>query len=486
MTKSELLELVANGENSGVEFKRDDVRPEQLAREIVALANFQGGRILLGIDDDGTISGIRRADLEHWVMDTVFSRYVHPMIVPFYEEVRIDEKLRVAVITISQGVIKPYVVRDRGREDIYFRVGSTSRSATREQQARLYALGGMLHAELLPVSGSGLADLSQDRLKDYLTSIMGDKAVPADDAQWRARLGGLGFMTESAHRSPECTIAGLVLFGHSPRRLLRQAGVRWMAFEGKDKSYRALDDRLVDGPLVALRAPSPGGSGDVAENGLFERLVGAMRPFVSEESGDVNASMRRERSWLYPVEALRESIVNAVAHRDWTRHEEIEVTRYADRLEVTSPGALQNSMTVEKMVAGPALTAQSVDCRGSPRLRVCRRARNGGAHQNHSPRPGPQRDGTGVRRNGGPSQGRHAQGTATVSRSRLNRPCARLRDPLDGPRCRVATRGLSCRATVEEDMFSRRIRIRCQRRVASRRRFRAATGKVAHSPRQDG
>lgn len=50
--------------------------------------------------------------------------------------------------------------------------------------------------------------------------------------------------------------------------------------------------------------------------------------------------------------ALREAIVNALAHRDWTRYAEVEIVRYADRLEVLSPGSLQNSMTVEKMVAG--------------------------------------------------------------------------------------------------------------------------------------
>lgn len=164
MTKSELLELIANGENSGVEFKRDDVRPEQLAKEVVALANFQGGRILLGVDDDGTITGIQRRDLEHWVMDTVFGRTVHPMILPFYEEIQIDDQQRVAVISFSQGTTKPYVVRHHGREDIYIRVGSTSQLATHEQQARLFALGGMLHTELLPVSGSALRDLSQERL----------------------------------------------------------------------------------------------------------------------------------------------------------------------------------------------------------------------------------------------------------------------------------------------------------------------------------
>ena len=66
----------------------------------------------------------------------------------------------------------------------------------------------------------------------------------------------------------------------------------------------------------------------------------------------MDVSLRRGRRWQYPIEALREAIVNALAHRDWTRYEEIEVVRYADRLEVLSPGALQNTMTVEKMVAG--------------------------------------------------------------------------------------------------------------------------------------
>ena len=94
--RSDLLALIAGGENSGVEFKRDDVRPEQLAKEVVALANFQGGRILVGVEDDGAISGIRRDHLERWVMDAVFGQAVHPMMLPFYEEVPIDDARRVA------------------------------------------------------------------------------------------------------------------------------------------------------------------------------------------------------------------------------------------------------------------------------------------------------------------------------------------------------------------------------------------------------
>ena len=168
MTKIELLELFANGESSGVEFKRDDIRPERLAKEIVALANLQGGRILLGVEDDGTPTGIQRPNLEEWVMDTVFGHYVHPMILPFYEE----------------------------------------------------------------------------------------------------------------------------------------------------------------------------------------ELIERMRPFVSEDASEITDGVRRDRRWLYPLEALREALINAFAHRDWTRIEDIEVVRYANRLEIKSPGALPNSMTVEKMLAG--------------------------------------------------------------------------------------------------------------------------------------
>ena len=89
MLKTELLEIIANGENSGIEFKRDDIRPEQLAKEIVAFANLQGGRLLLGVEDDGIISGLTRSNTQEWVLN-VFRDKVSPQIIPFYEELQID------------------------------------------------------------------------------------------------------------------------------------------------------------------------------------------------------------------------------------------------------------------------------------------------------------------------------------------------------------------------------------------------------------
>lgn len=351
MLKSDVLQLIANGENSGVEFKRDDLRPEQLAKEIVALANLKGGSLLLGVEDDGSISGIQRADLELWVMDTVFGRYVHPMILPYYEEVAIDGR-RVAVISLTEGAAKPYVLRNNGREEIYVRVGSTSRLATREQQARLFESGGLLHSEVLPVSGSTLDDLDLARLTDYLLSITGDPSAPATPADWEQRLAGLGFMVARPDGPLVCTIAGLVLFGHGPRRAMRYAGVRWMSFAGTDKEYDAQDDSVLDGPLLALWRGGPGEPREFVEGGLLERLVDRMRPFTTHAGGELQDGVRRDAVERYPAEAVREAVLNALVHRDWTRAMEVEVVNYADRLEVISPGSLQNSMTVEKMLAG--------------------------------------------------------------------------------------------------------------------------------------
>lgn len=352
MLQAELLALIANGENSGVEFKRDDLRPEQLAKEIVALANLQGGQLLLGVEDDGTVSGVARPDLERWVMDTVFGRYIHPLILPFYEEVAMDNGKRVAVISLTQGVAKPYVLRQNDREDIYIRVGSTSRLATREQQARLFESGGMLHTELLPVSGTRLDDLDQARLTDYLVNIAGDESAPGEQASWEQRLTGLGLMTAGQQSSVVCTMAGLVLFGHSPRRSLRQAGVRWMSFAGNDMDYQAQDDTVIDAPLVALWKGRPGSGRSVVADGLIERLMDRMRPFVTTEAASINAQLRRDTLHRYPLDAVREALLNALVHRDWTRATEVEVINYVDRLVITSPGALQNSMTIEKMLAG--------------------------------------------------------------------------------------------------------------------------------------
>ena len=352
MLRSELLEIIANGESSGVEFKRDDIRPELLGKEIVALANLNGGMILLGVEDDGTISGIQRPNLEQWVMDTVFSAKVHPMILPFYEEVKMTAEKRVAVVSFPQGTAKPYVLRHKNREEIYIRLGSISKLATREQQARLFASGGILHTETLPVSGTSFRSLDLMRLKDYFKTIIMDRNIPKNEKDWIRRLNWMGFMTDAPGNKTVCTIADLLLFGISPRRFMRQAGIRLMVFEGQSKEYRSLMDEVVNGPLVGRWTIDEQGNRDLVSYGVIDLFAEKIRPFVFTDLDEVDDDLRRTKQWIYPWEAIREAAINAIAHRDWTRSVDVEITVYSNRLEIISPGALQNSMTVEKMIAG--------------------------------------------------------------------------------------------------------------------------------------
>lgn len=352
MLKSELLEIIANGENSGVEFKRDDIRPEQLAKEVVALANFLGGRILLGVEDDGAVSGIQRPNLEEWVMN-VFRDRVHPMLLPFYEEIQVEQGIRVAVISFPQGIAKPYVVRHSGSEEIFVRMGTTSRLATREQQARLFSAGSLLHTELLPVAGTDFRTLDRVRFTDYLRNVLNDPEIPGEEDQsaWEVRAEGLGLMVRTEQQPAMCTIAGVVLFGINPRKYVRTSGLRVMAFEGVEKDYDARLDTTLDGPLVGRWEQSSNGR-NLVDNGLLERFMDVISPFISKTAPEPNAQLRRDKLWFYPIEAMREVVLNALTHRDWTRNVDVEVVAYADRLEVVSPGALPNSMTIEKMKAG--------------------------------------------------------------------------------------------------------------------------------------
>jgi len=347
MLKTELLEIIANGENSGVEFKRDDIRPEQLAKEIVALVNFQGGQIILGVEDDGTISGLNRTNAEEWVMNVVRDK-IHPQILPFYEEIKIEEGVFVAIITFPLGISKPYVLRDRGEEKVFIRIGSTSQLATREQQMRLFELGGMLHTEVLPVARTHSDCLDKARLENYLSDILQDPDIPKTDDDWEIRLAGLGFLNEA---NGLCTVAGLLLFGKNPRQYLKQAGIRVFAFDGEDKEYKANLDLIIGAPLVGRWDVTESGK-QLIDNGLIENFIEQVKPFITQEADEIDEGFRRELEWFYPSDAVREVLINALAHRDWTRFVDIEVGIYSDRLEVISPGALQNSMTVNKMVLG--------------------------------------------------------------------------------------------------------------------------------------
>lgn len=128
-TRTELLEIISNGENSGVEFKRDDLQNHALARELVAFSNLEGGMVLLGVEDDGSVAGLTRENLEEWVM-TVCRDKIRPAIIPFFEVIRdADPGKDVAIVRVERG-FDVHSLWHNNRNTYYIRVGSQTREPT--------------------------------------------------------------------------------------------------------------------------------------------------------------------------------------------------------------------------------------------------------------------------------------------------------------------------------------------------------------------
>ncbi|MGI9000682.1 MAG: ATP-binding protein [Pseudonocardia sp.] len=340
-TRTELFELLRNGENSGVEFKCDTLEARSLACEIVALTNLSGGRILLGVETDGTVVGSTRPNLEEWVMQACRDK-VRPGVIPYIEIVRdVMPGRDVAIVEVSRGYAL-HALWHNNHRTYFVQVGSTNREVNEAELARLVRQRGSLRTELQPVSGTSSANLDGRRLVDYFNRIRG-QILPVDLEQRERLLVNTEFVTSDG----PATVAGMALFSVEATRFLPHAGISAAAYPGSEKDYTAVERTQLRGPMTALQ-----GTGGLVEAGLVEQAWA----FVARTAGGrsiIVDGARRVDSPAYPEEVIREVIVNAVVHRDYLlTSSDIELSVYADRLEVISPGRLPNGITVESIRDG--------------------------------------------------------------------------------------------------------------------------------------
>lgn len=372
MNRIDLAELIRNGENSGVEFKRDDIRPEQLAKEIAGFLNLEGGYILLGVEDDGSVTGLTRTprEAEEWVMQAA-RVHVQPGAIPFWRTVQWREETWIGIVSLpSDAPDKPYKFK-RGQTWVtQVRVGTTTRDATNPEEMRLYQQSGHLQYDHKPVPGSSIHDLDRRRLINHFRDLRRQNLPPWENrGAWVRLLVNTGLMIEQRGNAMP-SAGGLLLFGKHPNAFLPQAGINAAAYPGLEKDYNASARAILRGPAVSLfPAPDTGSRQpypempetfsdytDCIETGLIEQAMDFVRRNIEIQAWIDRAGRRQER-WSYLMDTIREAVVNAVAHRDYTiTVRDIELSLYADRLEIVSPGRLPNTVTVEKMRAGYSAT----------------------------------------------------------------------------------------------------------------------------------
>ena len=327
MTLEVFEQLINQREGETLEFKREMPSSSDLAKMITAFYNTSGGIIVFGVDN-GTrrLIGIPNPQgVETGIVNIIRDRCSLD-VMPSIDFVSYRD-MEFVIVTCPQGARKPYLVS--GETSPYIRVGSSNRKAQDEEIRRLYIEGSEGGFEALPCLSATIADLSEALIAAYVQRRDETSGQPLG-LSWEEALRSLGCLIEhGATWIP--TNAGVMLFTETPQRFIGQAEATCVRFKGTDvMSY--IDRRNLRGPLYQLV--------DDAEQFIYRHIKVGRRI-----EGFVGVEYRE-----YPQEAVREAIVNAVVHRDYSRRGQcIRVFMFDDRIEVYSPGTLPPGVSLEKM-----------------------------------------------------------------------------------------------------------------------------------------
>ncbi|PTS82259.1 transcriptional regulator [Pseudomonas sp. HMWF032] len=333
----ELIYQIRLGEDSAYEFKAitlkgkkvDKPHSDSIADELAAFANTSGGILVLGVNDKTrNIEGITRDDLdtvELWLTNLA-SQLIDP---PLPIETRLVE------IPDQQGEAKPVVwVRvnkslfvHRSPAGYSHRVGSSKRLMSPELLARMFqqrSMARLIRFDEQRVPGTRREDIAAELKARFLRG----------DLPEALQLKKLYLLLEDENHQPQLTVTGVLLLTRRPADFLSSALVQCVAYSGTERNAEyQLDAQDCDGPV------------DEQIQQAFNFVKRNMRVEAVKRPGRIDIPQ-------YDLGAVYEAVVNAVAHRDYAMHgARIRLHLFADRLEISTPGGLPNSLTVESMDA---------------------------------------------------------------------------------------------------------------------------------------
>jgi len=291
MDNARIKQMIENGENLYVEFKKEINK--SFAEEVVSFLNTEGGTILIGVDDKGEVIGINK-NLEEIIMN-ICRDSVIPAITPKYlEHVYKDKKI--AIVDIERGNNKPYYTISN---KYYIRVGSTKRIATKDELLRLFEASGAFHFDISGATKTGIKDLNIDEIRDYFVSYNAFDLYEEDKETINRILINADILKESGNEIL-CTVGGLLIFGKRPEKNLFQSGISFAHFNGNDISVNLIDKKEICGRMKDVV--------DQTMTVITNNLI---------ISSTIEGAVRKE---IYEYEdlVLREAIVNALVHRNYS------------------------------------------------------------------------------------------------------------------------------------------------------------------------
>ena len=323
------------GEDSRWEFKRIEFtgdratgpRREDLADEMAAFANANGGILLCGVTDGGQFQGMspeQMASLDSLLVEVSTDTVKPPLRINVHHR-ELDD-MGFVLVEVSRGD----AVHERSGQ-AFIRVGATKRSLAGEERLRLAqrrAQSRYLWFDKQVVPQTGFATLAE-RLWEPFLSVAG--AVDP-----RRGLMNLCLLAQDETGVDRATVAGVLLCAQSPQEWLPQAAIVATHYRGQTRASGQLDTQEIVGPLPL-------------------QIADAVKFVVRNMRVAARKMPQRQNVSQYSKAAVFEAVVNAVAHRDYSvASRRIRLSMFKDRLEIDSPGQLPNGMTIEGMEASQA------------------------------------------------------------------------------------------------------------------------------------
>lgn len=336
MEAVEALNIIARGEDTKHQFKKEISNADQLASEFVAFSNTDGGQLFVGVNDDGTIAGLSIDAVRklNQLVSNVSSQWINPSINVESENVKLPSGL-IAVITIPEGISKPYMDKNG---IIWIKTGSDKRKATsREEIQRIFQQQGLIHADVTEVRGLSFSDIDFDYFKTFFYKQYGYDF----DSQPNPLAQILKNMNLANEKN--LNIAGAVLFGKDIAFRLPDFIIKAVSFNGTEETdLEYKDKRDFKGKLADI----------------FQQAVSFSLENCAHQQGaqDFNS----QAVPLVPRQVIEELIANALVHRDYFVPAAVRLFVFSNRIEIISPGHLPNNLTVENIKAGNSVSRNPI------------------------------------------------------------------------------------------------------------------------------
>ena len=320
---TDLIEKIHLGEDATIEFKREMPRRSSLADEIAAFANAKGGVILIGVDDDSEIIGLERTELneiEKAVVE-ICQDSIDPMVLIYTEKVRIDDK-NILIIEVQRSLFV-----HKTANGYFTRQGSTKREMSPDQLARLFQTRSQ--ARTISFDEQFVPNTNQETLDKSLYLRFITEGADEDDIEDLLLKRRLLVKEGSEIRA---SVAGILMCHNSPEDYLYNSYIQAVLYSGNEKDAdKQIDAQDYTGPLDQ----------QIIQTMRFAKRYNAVR--AKKDIGRIDFPQ-------YSMRAIFEAIVNAVVHRDYSKSSsKIRLFMFDDRLELYSPGALANTVTVENI-----------------------------------------------------------------------------------------------------------------------------------------